>query len=64
MDFDGLAGGGPGRAFDVALKVGYDFNRHVSLNAGYRLLEGGADVEQVYNFSWFNYLVASVIIGF
>jgi hypothetical protein len=63
MDFDGLAGG-PGRAFDVALKVGYDFNRHVSLNAGYRLLEGGADVEQVYNFSWFNYLVASVIIGF
>jgi hypothetical protein len=63
LDFDGLAGG-PGRAFDVALKVGYDFNRRVSLNVGYRLLEGGADVSEVYNFAWFNYLVASVIVGF
>jgi hypothetical protein len=63
FDFDGLAGG-PGRAFDVSFKVGYDFNQVVSITAGYRLLEGGADVSEVYNFAWFNYLVASVIVGF
>ena len=63
FDFDGLAGG-PGRAFDISLKVGYDFNRRVGLTAGYRLVEGGADVEQVYNFAWINYLVASVVLGF
>jgi hypothetical protein len=63
LDFDGLAGG-PGRAFDVSLKAGYDFNNRVGLTAGYRLLEGGADVAEVYNFAWFNYLVGSLIIGF
>lgn len=63
FDFDGLAGG-PGRAFDVSLKAGYDFNRNVGVYAGYRLVEGGADVETVYNFAWFNYLVASVLVGF
>jgi hypothetical protein len=63
FDFDGLAGG-PGRAFDVSLKAGYDFNRNVGVYAGYRLVEGGADVSTVYNFAWFNYLVASVLIGF
>ena len=63
FDFDGLAGG-PGRAFDVALKIGYDINDRWSVTAGYRTVEGGADVDEVYNFAWFNYAVVSGIVRF
>ncbi len=59
FDFDGLAGG-PGRAFDVALKLKYDLGDRWGLAAGYRTVEGGADVESVYNFAWLHYAVASV----
>jgi len=58
FDFDGLAGG-PGRAFDMALKLHYAINDHWNLGAGYRTLEGGADVESVYNFAWLHYAVIS-----
>jgi hypothetical protein len=58
FDFDGLAGG-PGRAFDTALKVGYDLNERLRIGAGYRTLEGGADVESVYNFAWLHYGIVS-----
>jgi hypothetical protein len=58
FDFEGLAGG-PGRAFDVALKVGYDFNDRWGVTAGYRTVEGGADIEEVYNFAWFQSAVVS-----
>lgn len=30
-----------------------------SLHAGYRTVEGGADVEEPYNFAWLHYLVVS-----
>jgi hypothetical protein len=63
FDFDGLAGG-PGRAFDVALKIGYDINDRWSVTAGYRTVEGGADVDEVYSFAWFNYAVVSGIVRF
>jgi hypothetical protein len=63
FDFDGLAGG-PGRAFDVALKLGYDLGDRWRIAAGYRTVEGGADVESVYNFAWLHYGVASVAIRF
>jgi len=63
FDFDGLAGG-PGRAFDVALKLGYDINDRWSVTAGYRTVEGGADVDEVYNFAWFNYAVVSGVVRF
>ncbi len=56
-EFDGLAGG-PGRAFDVALKAGYRFNDRWEIDFGYRTLEGGADTDDVYNFAWFNSAVA------
>ena len=58
FDIDGLAGG-PGRAFDIALKLHYAINDHWGLSAGYRTLEGGADVESVYNFAWLHYAVVS-----
>ncbi len=63
LDFDGLAGG-PGRAFDIALKAGYDFNDNWSITGGYRTVEGGADVESVYNFAWLHYAVVSGIYRF
>lgn len=63
FDFDGLAGG-PGRAFDAVLKLGYSFNDHVAVTGGYRTLEGGADVESVYNFAWFHYVIVSGVYRF
>jgi len=63
FDFEGLAGG-PGRAFDVALKVGYDFNDRWGISGGYRTVEGGADIEEVYNFAWFQYAVVSGVFRF
>ncbi len=59
FDFDGLAGG-PGRAFDVALKLGYVLTDQWTITGGYRTVEGGADVESVYNFAWLHYAVAGV----
>jgi hypothetical protein len=59
LDFEGLAGG-PGRALDLALKVRYDLTDRWYLGGGYRLLEGGADTDEVYNFSWFNYAIVTV----
>ncbi len=63
FDFEGLAGG-PGRAFDVALKIGYDFNDRWGMTVGYRTVEGGADIEEVYNFAWFQYAVVSGVFRF
>jgi len=58
-EFNGLAGG-PGRAFDVSLKVAYDLGERYGLGLGYRTVEGGADVSRVYNFAWIHYVVAAV----
>jgi len=62
-DLDALAGG-PGRAIDLALKLGYDVNDRWSVTAGYRTVEGGADVDEVYNFAWFNAAVVSAVVRF
>jgi hypothetical protein len=59
FDVDALAGG-PGRAEDGTLQIGYNFNKQWSVSAGYRTVEGGADVEEVYNFAWFHYAVACI----
>ena len=56
FDFEGFAGG-PGRALDLALKMRYDLTDQWSIGGGYRMLEGGADTDDVYNFSWFNYIM-------
>jgi hypothetical protein len=63
LDVDGLAGG-PGRAIDGAVKIGYDLSRRWSFAAGYRAVEGGVDIEEVYNFAWFNYALASASFRF
>lgn len=59
LDMDALAGG-PGRAEDVAVKVGRDLGRHWTVAAGYRTVEGGAAVSSVYAFAWLHYAVLSV----
>ncbi len=53
---DGLAGG-PGRAFDIFLGGKYSLaDDRFFVKTGYRLLEGGADVSEVYNFTLINFL--------
>ena len=60
LDVDALAGG-PGRAEDAALELGYDLGDRWTLQAGYRTVEGGADVTRVYTFAWLHYAVVSVV---
>jgi hypothetical protein len=59
VDADGLAGG-RGRAVDASLKLAYEPNGRWSVRAGYRMLEGGADVEEVYSFAWLHFAVVSL----
>lgn len=44
-----------GRAEDLGVFALYRFNDTWRLGAGYRTVEGGADVDVVYNFAWFHY---------
>lgn len=64
LEADALAGIGPGRAEDVFLGLGYDFGPRFGLRAGYRVVEGGADVESVYNFTWINYASIGARLNF
>lgn len=59
LDADAVAGG-PGRAEDVALKFGHDLGRRWTVAAGYRMVEGGADVDAVYTFAWLHSAVVSI----
>ncbi|MBN1164302.1 MAG: hypothetical protein JXB45_06970 [Candidatus Krumholzibacteriota bacterium] len=59
FDLDALAGG-PGRAEDLSLKLRYELSEKLSLSAGYRTIEGGADVDRVYNFAWIHFATASI----
>lgn len=54
LDFDGLAAP-QGRAIDIALLAGYKFSPSWEVRVGARMLEGGTDNENVYNFSQINY---------
>jgi hypothetical protein len=58
VDFDGLASP-QGRAIDLGLSARFDINRQWYVGGGYRMLEGGADNDEVYSFAWFNYLLFS-----
>jgi hypothetical protein len=59
LDADALVGG-PGRAVDAALTVAYDPGGRWFVRTGYRTVEGGADVADVYTFAWLHYAIASV----
>jgi len=62
-DLDGLAGG-PGRAIDVGLALDFALTRRWNLGAEVRILDGGADVEDVYNFAQFNSAAIALSTGF
>jgi hypothetical protein len=44
-----------GRAEDILIAATYRVSDRFGLKAGYRILEGGADNDEVYNFALFNY---------
>lgn len=53
-----------GRAEDVLLALQYSLSDKVHIRAGYRIIEGGADVEEVYNFSLIHFMSVGVHINF
>ncbi|MBN2407019.1 MAG: hypothetical protein JXJ19_04930 [Elusimicrobia bacterium] len=61
LDVDGDALFSPyGRAEDILVSLKYRVNPELALNCGYRVVEGGSDVEEVYSFTWINYLLAGI----
>ncbi len=58
---DGLAGG-PGRAFDLYLGGKVPVNDRLIIKAAYRMVEGGADVPAVYNFTMLHFANLGLII--
>jgi hypothetical protein len=50
FEFNGLAGG-PGRLLEGDVRIQYAFIERSYIGFGYRVLEGGADVDDVYNFA-------------
>lgn len=54
---------GQGRAEDVLLALQYNVNKNIDLKLGYRILEGGADVDEVYNFALLHYSVFGAIVS-
>jgi hypothetical protein len=63
MDGEALAAP-QGRAEDVLFALQYDANRRLTLQAGYRVLEGGSDVDEVYTFALFHSAVVGAIWHF
>jgi hypothetical protein len=61
LDGDALAAP-QGRAEDVLLAATYRFSDKLRLKAGYRILEGGADNDEVYNFALINYGAVGLIL--
>jgi hypothetical protein len=60
---DGDALGVPqGRAADVTAALRVGFGDRVDARVGYRLLEGGSDVDEVYGYALFHYAVAGVTL--
>jgi hypothetical protein len=51
-----------GRAEDVLVAATYRISDHFGLKAGYRILEGGADNDEVYSFALFNYASVGLFI--
>jgi len=59
LDFEGAAAP-QGRAIDLALELSRAIDEHWSVAGGYRLLDGGADNDELLTFARFDYAVLSV----
>ena len=51
FDFNGLAGG-PGRLLEGDVRIQFAVGEKSYLGFGYRILEGGVDIDDVYNFAF------------
>ncbi|MEM6966587.1 MAG: hypothetical protein AAF573_17615 [Bacteroidota bacterium] len=56
--------GQQGRAEDIFLGANYDLSSKLAWKLGYRVIEGGADVEQVYNFAFFHFAATGLTFSF
>jgi hypothetical protein len=63
LDGDALAAP-QGRAEDVLVAVTYKLSGRFGAHAGYRILEGGADNDEVYSFALFHYATAGLSYSF
>ena len=63
VDLDGLAGG-PGRAIDAGVTLDYKLARRWHIGVEARVLDGGADVDDVFNFATFTSAALSVRASF
>jgi len=62
IDGDALAAK-QGRAEDVIIAATYQVSERIGLKAGYRILEGGADNDEVYNFALFNFATLGLFLN-
>jgi hypothetical protein len=53
-----------GRAEDVIAAVLVDATENIQVRLGYRIVEGGADNDEVYNFALINYASAGMVVSF
>lgn len=63
VDADALAAP-QGRAEDILLAATWAVSDAMALRIGYRTVEGGADNDEVYNFTWLHYVVSGVDLRF
>jgi hypothetical protein len=63
LDGDALAAP-QGRAEDVLIAATYKLSDNLGIRAGYRILEGGANNDKVYNFALFHYASVGLAISF
>lgn len=53
-----------GRAEDIFAGVSYNVTPKLGIKLGYRVVEGGADNEKIYNFTWINYASTGILLSF
>ena len=63
LDADALAAP-QGRAEDILLAGTWAVRPGLELRVGYRMVEGGADNDEVYSFAWFHYAVVNLELSF
>jgi len=63
LDGDALAAP-QGRAEDILIAASYKLSDNLGIRAGYRILEGGADNDEVYNFALIHYTSVGITYTF
>lgn len=59
LDVEGL-GAPQGRAIDATVQLGHDLTPALHLSGGYRVLDGGADNDDIYTFARFDFAVLAL----